>query len=467
MALSLSFLLLLFIQLPSFVSAAPWIVTADYQEVVYTRTYYYDEETLTNTQIEQITPTATSLPQALSTITSTGTSGYYDEDVTIIQRLYPTGVGSYNDDDYGYGYGDDDDEYHTTIFVVNITYTAPTGCSSQWTQTTTAEVDPPSEVEDLLPRTAVATSISVDNSQPFQPTSYTIDIVYVDPTQLPSRSLASLSLYNRPTSLYTGAGCTYTGSDSADADSGSSGYYNGNGYGYGSGYYYGDDDDNWFTDPYYLGISYLAITLITLFGWIGLFLIFGFIEAWVRFRRLMMGWQTRRGLPFCWSLTLLPISLLLLCFWRKGYRARSQADGEVLKKRWNAMGFGTKLRLFFVWGFRFKYPPMLGPAPARVKTSKQPEKNPGPRLLESTPTPSVAPQSRQGSSDAPAAAAATTTDPEMAEVSPATAPVAHQPEEVATTAPAAHQSEEATAAAPTASGALPSPHHDEEAGRAN
>ncbi|PWY73587.1 hypothetical protein BO70DRAFT_364480 [Aspergillus heteromorphus CBS 117.55] len=453
MALPRSFLLflslLLLTQLSSFVSAAPWIVTADYEEAVYTETYAY--ETLTDTQIEQITPTATSMPQAISTITSTGTSGYYDEDVTIIQKLYPTGVGSnVYDDNYGYGDGygyGDEDEYQSTMFAVNLTYTAPTGCSSQWTQTTAVEVIPPAEVQDLLPRTAVATSISVDSSEPFQPTTYTIDIVYVDPTQIPSSSLESMSRYNRPTSLYSGSGCAYTGTGGSEYNYG---YYN---YGYDDGY------GNWFTDSYWIGISPLALTLILSIGWIGLFLICGFIEAWVRFRRLMMGWQTRRGLPVCWALTIMPITLLLLCFFRKGYRARSQADGEILKKRWKAMGFGTKLRLFFVWGFRFKYPPMLGPAPARVKTSKQPEKNPGPRLLEESPVPSEAPQSRDGSTAAPAdlpavatasaASAASTADPEMA-----------------TTSPAPVENEEPQAQAAAASGALPH-HQDEESGRPN
>ncbi|OOF96895.1 hypothetical protein ASPCADRAFT_207009 [Aspergillus carbonarius ITEM 5010] len=474
MALSLSFLLipsLVFLaQLPSFVSAAPWIVTEDFQEVVTTRTYYY--ETITTTLIEQITPTATSIPEAISTSTSTGTSNYdyyyYDnsKDVTIVQQLYPTGVGSVVDEyDDGYGYYDDDDDdaYHSTVFAVNITYTAPTGCSSQWTRTSAVSVTPPSKVQDLLPRTAVATSFSVDSSRPFQPTTYTIDIVYVDPTQVPSSSLSSLSLYNRPTSLYTGAGCVYTGPSGGSSNYGDYGYptYGSDG-GYGNYDWGGYGEESWFLDSYPMGISPLALTLILSIGWIGLFLILGFIEAWVRFRRLMLGWQTRRGLPVCWSLTIIPITLLLLCFFRKGYRARSQADGEVLAKRWKAMSIWTKLRLFFVWGFRFKYPPMLGPAPARVKTSKQPEKHPGPRLLEPSPTPSVAPQSRQGSSSAPAAAA----DPEMATVSPATvAQPQQQPQDQAQDHAQDH-AQVTDVAAPTATGALPPP-HDSETGRAN
>ena len=428
MAPSHSFMLFLsvvFTHLCSFVFAVPWVVTDYYEQAVVTEDYYYTSRVITT--IQQISPTATSLPEAASTITSIGT-GYYGEDATVIQKLYPTGVGKPTYDyDYPSYYNND---YHYTIFKVYLTYSAPTGCATQWTQTTAVPVNPPRVLEDLLPRTAMETSVSVDSSQPFQPTTYTYDVVYVDPTQVPSSTLASLSYYNRPTSLYTGAQCYYTSTDSPS--------YNGGYYGY-------DDDYNWFLDDYWMGISPLALTLILTLGWIGLFLILGFIEAFVRFRRLMTGWQTRRGLPVCWSLTVIPISLLLLCFFRKGYRARSQADSEILKKRWAAMGFWTKLRLFFVWGFRFKYPPMLGPAPARVKTSKQPGKNPGPRLLTPSPSQSVAPGSRQGST-----AARSTADLEMAEVSPE---------------PSQHPSQP-VALPSTASGALP-PHQDDQIGRAH
>ncbi|RAQ48679.1 hypothetical protein AFGD_010799 [Aspergillus flavus] len=422
------FLSVIFTHLCSLVVAVPWVVTDYYEQAVVTEAYYYGSEVITT--IQEVSPTATSLPEAVSTITSIGT-GYYGGDATVIQKLYPTGVGESLDDYDRYPYYRDNSHY--TIFKVYLTYSAPTGCATQWTQTTAVPVSPPVVVQNLLPRTATETSISVDSSQPFQPTTYTYDVVYVDPTQVPSSSLDSLSYYNRPTSLYTGAQCYYTSTEGSYSRSSYGGYY---------GY---DDDYNWFLDDYYMGISPLALTLILTIGWIGLFLILGFIEAFVRFRRLMTGWQTRRGLPVCWSLTVIPISLLLLCFFRKGYRARSQADAEILKKRWDAMGFWTKLRLFFVWGFRFKYPPMLGPAPARVKTSKQPGKNPGPRLLTPSPSQSVAPDSRQGSTAGRSAG-----DLEMAEASPE----------------ALQHPSQAAVPPSTASGALP-PHQDDHIGRAH
>lgn len=400
----------------SLVNAAPWIVTEAYEEIVATLPAYYDHSI--QTRIQEITPTVTSLPEALSTatvVTSDYPYAYASNDITIIQELYPTGVGRPAEDDYyeeeygnanpSYRYYSHGADNHVTVYKVNLTYTAPTGCSTDWTRTTAASVFPPQQVEDLLPRTAVETSLSVDSSLPFQPVTHTYDVVFVDPTQVPSSSLSELRYSHRPTAMYTG---------SASCD-----YYDGNDrYTYSDPYDY-DENDNWYTDSYWMGISPLALTLIILFGWIGLLLILGFIEAFVRFRRLMTGWQTRRGLPVFWAFTVMPITFIILCFFfKKGYRARSNADAEILRRRWKAMSVWTKLRLFFVWGFRYKYPPMLGPAPALVKASKRPQDNPGPRLLTPSDQGSIAEGLREGSQPRDVPSASGGADPEMAQVQP-------------------------------------------------
>lgn len=359
------FLTLVLTYCSSLVSTAPWIVTEYYEEIpISSHRAYWESTWEVTTSIEEITPTVTSLPEAISTITSVGSS--YSSDVTVIQQLYASGVGTPVYNDY-YGYEDYD---HITIYVVNLTYSAPTGCSTQWTTTAAATVSPPSAVGDLLPRTAVSTSLSVDSSEPFSPTTYTYDYVWVDPTQIPRSSLGCLSDEFYPSTLYEGSGCHYKGNGC---------YYTGNYDGY---YGYGGP---WYNDAYGFGISPLAIMLICILGWVGLFFILGIIEAWVRFRRLMTGWQTRRGLPVCWAFMVLPITLLFLCCFRKGYRARNAADAAFLQQKWNDMSFWKKLRLFFVWGFRYRYPSMLGPAPARVKVSKRPGKDAGPPLLNTTP----------------------------------------------------------------------------------
>lgn len=81
------------------VLAAPWIVTEDFEKVVITNHPYYwmstDAEVITS--IESISPTATVMPDVLSTITSTG-SGYYVSDITVVEELYPTGAGVPVDD---------------------------------------------------------------------------------------------------------------------------------------------------------------------------------------------------------------------------------------------------------------------------------------------------------------------------------------------------------------------------------
>ncbi|KAJ5885352.1 hypothetical protein N7495_009862 [Penicillium taxi] len=404
-------LVLTFSLLPSTL-AAPWIVTGYYEEVtstVYDYYYYYETSTPEVTRIiEAIIPTATPLPAAVSTVV---VNPYSNTDITIVEKLYPTGAGKVQVYSYDYDY-----DNVVTVWVVNMTFSAPTGCSTAWTTTTAATVYPSETIKSLLPKTAVSTSLSVDTRIAFQPTTYTYDYIFVDPTQIPSSSLAALSNYNYPSDLYTGNGCYYT-SVASNYGTDEDGSYTTGTYGNSNYYSYGDDDYNWFISSYW-GISLLAITLITLLGWIGVMLIAGFIEAWIRFRRLMTGWQTRRGLPVFWSLTLLPLSLFLLFAFKKGYRARSAEDAEVLRQKWKEMSFWTKLRLFFVWGFRFKYPPMLGEAPPRVEASKRPQKNPRaavPNAEQPLVSGATAQQSRPGSADR-AVPAVETRDPEMGEV---------------------------------------------------
>lgn len=357
----------------SLVRAAPWIVTDYWEEeriTSYQYDYYYSSRVApyVTTVNQEVHPTGTSLPEAVSTYTNVEETGYYAGDVTVVNKLYTATIGTAA---YNLAYGDDDySALETTIYVVNLTYTAPTGCSTQWTTTTYATVTPPSSIEALLPRTATSTSLSVDKtSSPFSPTTYTYVYVWVEPTQVPSTSLACLSDESRPTALYSGSKCQYTGSDIC-------------------GYYYGGNDDGyeeWYNDSSWWGISPLALILVCILGWVGLFFILGIIEAWVRFQRLMTGWQTRRGFPLFWAFMLLPVSLFCLCCFRKGYRSRNAGDAAFLQQKWRDTSAWKKVKLFIVWGFRFKYPDVLGPAPMRVKQSKRPGKNAGPPLLNVSP----------------------------------------------------------------------------------
>ncbi|GIK05104.1 hypothetical protein Aspvir_009203 [Aspergillus viridinutans] len=341
--------------------AAPWIVTKVYEQDV--STYDYGYKTTTRTRIDEITPTASPMPAALSTKTYI-TSDSYDDAVTIVQVLYPSGAGI--ESTYNYR-----DSNIITQYYVNMVYTAPTSCSSQWTLTTAVPVYVPNAIEDALLATSMSTSYSVDDSQPFQPTTYTNALAFIDPTQVPASSLSRLSNSYKPYTMYQEYGCY----DSSSSSSSSSSYYG------------GSDGGNWLYDSSYYGvISPLGILLISLLGWFGVWFIIGLIENWFQFRRLMRGWQARRGFPISWCMLAPIVSCLLLLFCRKGFQARTSEEAQVLKEKWQQMGSWRKVGLWLRWGFGFSYPPMLGPAPVKVgRPSKRPVAATAPLLIESPP----------------------------------------------------------------------------------
>ncbi|KAJ5241867.1 uncharacterized protein N7469_000194 [Penicillium citrinum] len=375
-------LLTLAISSPAYAAPAPWLITQANQEVPVTVYDYYT--TIITTTIEPIIPTVTSLPEALSTVTQVNT--IYD--VTAVQKLYPSGVGTVADFNEAYYVTD---AHKSTVFVVDLTYTAPTGCSSSWTTTTAATLVVNPTVEALLPKTKTKTSYSTNTELAFRPTTYTYESIWVDPTQIPTSSMDLLRDEYRPRSLYTGGGCYYTstyneasnyypttytsGSTSDTSDTSNSDYpYHG---------YYWYNVDDWY--EYYYGISLLGIILASVLSWVGFWFLLGILESWVRFRRLMLGWQTRRGLPVCWCLIALPISLFCLFAFKKGFRARNPSDAAILKQRWDKMSAWRKFKLFVIWGFRFQYPDVLGPPPPKVKVSKKPGTEAGPPLLQESP----------------------------------------------------------------------------------
>ncbi|KAH1489935.1 hypothetical protein KXX42_000736 [Aspergillus fumigatus] len=330
--------------------AAPWIVTKVYEQDVYTEDYGY--RTTTRTLIDEITPTASPMPAALSTATHV-TSDSYDDAVTVVQVLYPSGAGI----ESTYKYYNYQDSNIITQYFVDMVLTAPTSCSSQWTVTTAVPVYVPNAIEDALLATSMSTSYSVDDRQPFQPTTYTRALAFIDPTQLPASSLNRLSNSYQHT-IYREYGCY-----DSSADSGSS-----------YSYYDGSDGGSWLYDRYYYGvISPLGILLACILGWFGVWLIVGLIESWFQFQRLMRGWQARRGFPISWCMLAPIVSCLLLLFCRKGFQARTFEEAQVLQEKWQHMVFWRKVGLWLRWGFGFSYPPMLGPAPVKVgRPSKRP-----------------------------------------------------------------------------------------------
>ncbi|KAH8694533.1 hypothetical protein BGZ61DRAFT_452058 [Ilyonectria robusta] len=335
--------------------ASQWTVTSYYAVVETTSTYStYTEDWAVDTY----TQTITLKPSAVEDFSVSATSTYVSEDtyydVKIVEVYYdPTDVDSsdivptstYNSDDYTYTY------YYQEVF-----YTAPASCETAFTVQTYVDVYIPSEVRDQITPSSVTTyTSSYDDGG-----KYTMVQAFLSEGEV---SLSSATTKDFIQSYYLDdcINPTATGSDR----------YNGD-YGYGDD---NDDDD----DSSSSGGGY-GYTVCSLYGygctslqtWIiiiasvlpGLFVL-GFIESFFWFRRMMLGKAALRFGTICWVL----LTLLVLCFTRHS-PARNKADAPALREQWNAMSIGTRIKLWFRWGFRHAYPiELLGPDP---KTFKDP-----------------------------------------------------------------------------------------------
>lgn len=374
-------LLFLFSFLCSFAAAAPWIVTEYYEEIVTVVTDYYEgytEAAATYTDILTVSSPTGLAPLSTATITNSADSEYGDEygssdPATIVQVLYPyqsvAAVPTTTVDPYSYGY--EDSAY--TNYVVALAFTAPAECSSSWTYTTAVAVYPPVAIKP----TSVSTSFYTDNSEPFRPTTVTEMYAYVDPTQVPASSLSLLSeSYSPYPSCYNPEP---TGSSSSSSSSSPS-PYSPSSESSDCEYYY-CSEGSWINDSSFYGISPLAIILITVLGWTFVIFIAGLFENYFYFQRLMKGWQARRGLPITWWFWIFPVSwLVFLGFSRKGFQARTVEDAQILREKWEEMGFWKRKGLWLRHGFGTGYPSMIllgGPAPPRVgrPSSKNPVAN--------------------------------------------------------------------------------------------
>lgn len=362
---SRSLFLLSFLSFLCFAAAAPWIVTEYYEEIVTVYSDIYDNSRATVTNIQAIaSATGVALSTATLTNSEAGAYGYEYDTVTEVQILYPSGAAiptsASSFSSYAYdGY----EESQYTSYVVALTFTAPAECTSSWAYTTAVPVYPPIPVKPTL----ASTSLYTDNSEPFRPSTMTAVYAYVDPTQVPASSLSALS------ESYSPYGCYYP-EPTASSSSSSSPLSSGSGSGSSSGTTYCDiydcNESSWINDTSVYGISPLAIILITVLGWTFVIFVAGLFENYFHFQRLMKGWQARRGLPITWWFWIFPVSCLVcLGFSRKGFQARTVEDAQVLRERWEEMGFWKKKRLWLRHGFSTGYPSMLllgGSAPPRV-----------------------------------------------------------------------------------------------------
>ncbi|TGO56149.1 hypothetical protein BOTNAR_0229g00150 [Botryotinia narcissicola] len=350
---------------PILAAPAPYIVTSYVELSVYT---HLEAETLSGTtysaEVETITrgvvPNATPVANAIETLTDTSAYAH----ITIIEVVLTPGSGSRPTSTYDY--------YATTTtlqtsFVVPITYTPYpkcTGTAQNWTYVTTVPISVPTIVASIISPSVLTTSVSRYTYYDDSVSAATFVNAVLNPTDVAADTLASASANYEPysmsycytptttcTTILSTASCTptwvYPGYDSTLGSGDSSSYY-----------------DSYTCDVYWCGDRAILMIIICVpVGWVVLWLLVGLFESWLSFKGIMLGLNRKRGVPYAWCCIL----MLFLCCTGPTYRAKSAEEQERLKAQWNEMGAGKKLALWFKWGFRWKYPDMLGEEPEKNK----------------------------------------------------------------------------------------------------
>jgi hypothetical protein len=329
-----------------FVLAAPYIVTNYVELSIYTDAGYtesdYTQPPTTETETYLVTPATTSFSPL-----QTFTADTEYSDLTIIDVVLPTGVGNEISVDLS---------GLATSYVVPITYLPSATCSQNWTFTTQVPVYVPSQIS--LSAVSLSTSVTTDTYVYYdlKPTPTTNIIAILNPTDVDTGDLASASSYNEPYGLsYCYTPTTYCTTIAASStctptfvyDS-SSNYEGG---------YYGDDP----YDSYYWQVILIAVLVPV--SWILIWLMVGLWESWLSFKGVMLGLHRKRGLPYAWCC----VSIFFLCCVGPTYKAKSAEEQAELLEKWNAMKKREKFKLWMKWGFRWKYPDMLGDEPEFAK----------------------------------------------------------------------------------------------------
>ncbi|KAH6719747.1 hypothetical protein BKA61DRAFT_593427 [Leptodontidium sp. MPI-SDFR-AT-0119] len=338
------------------VSAAPYIVTSYVVLSVYTEsafTYLRGSTTIPESVYTYTSNVAK--PTAAVSVLSTLTESAAYADVTVVYEVLESGspVSRTPASDYLTG-------VYTSYFIP-ITYSAASTCSGQdWTFSTNVPV--------TLPAIITPTPVTATTSTTTYPYGYynepqqTYVVAILNATDVDADEVAYASSLYEPSSMAycytptttcstpTGSAAKCTATWVYDTSSSSSGS--------GSGYYYGD----YHSDRYWLTPLILICVLVPV-GWFLLWLIIGLLESWMSFKGLMLGQHRKRGLPYAWCC----ISIIFLCWTGPTYKAKSPEEQAVLLERWKEMKKGEKFKLWMKWGFRWKYPTMLGEEPEIAK----------------------------------------------------------------------------------------------------
>ncbi len=322
------------------------------------RTYTYTD---TLTVKPNVTPTAT--PYSSTTYTYT-----YDDlevvrlfvsaDAVASSDLLPTTTSTRTS---GEGYA-------ITNYVIPVTWTAPTSCPTPFTVTSVTIVDIPYQVTAHISGITTQTSLYVPNTR--TPSTNTYVTILLDPTAIPATEIGN------PTSNYY---YTYYVANCRNPTATGSAYY-GPTYTSSSGGYRsggGDDSDDYTVCSVMTGCVALATWIIVVATILPCIFLIGFVESYCWFRRMMLGKSALRLGTVCWCC----LSLWFILLTRKSH-ARSKEDQVLLKQYWATLGAGTRIKLWFKWGFRHRYPvellgnpdgsPVVVAAPAGVNGNGAP-----------------------------------------------------------------------------------------------
>jgi len=335
------------------VSAAPYIVTSYVVLSVYTESAYtYYGGRSTEPESYRTYTDGVAKPTASVSVLSTMTESAAYADVTIVYEVLESGS------PVSRTYASNDLSAVYTSYVVPITYSADSTCSGQsWTLSTNVPVTLPAIITPT-PVTAITSTTTYPYGYYKEP-QQTYVVAVLNATDVDASQVASASSYYAPSYMeycYTPTTTCSTPTGTA-AQCKTTFVYDSSSSSSGSRYY-----DDYYSDHYWLTPLILICVLVPV-GWFLLWLIVGLLESWMSFKGLMLGQHRKRGLPYAWCC----ISIIFLCWTGPTYKAKSPEEQAVLLERWKEMKKGEKFKLWMKWGFRWKYPTMLGEEPEIAK----------------------------------------------------------------------------------------------------
>ncbi|KAL2179515.1 uncharacterized protein P884DRAFT_256785 [Thermothelomyces heterothallicus CBS 202.75] len=292
--------------------------------------YYY-----TDTDLRTVKPTVT--PTAKPVSTSTWTYTY--NDVEIVSVFLTDGVG---ESDLVPTTTTDDNLY--TDFAVMVTWTAPSSCPTPFTVVSDAYVYIPYDVRPYLEAESTATTVYTD----YEDSVHTYLTKYIDPTAVPPTARPTAQTTDYEYSYYIKNCRNPTATDPSEYygptyTAGSGGSRGGSG-SYGGG----DRDSTWCSTYTGCVVAAWVIAVATVLPTIFLL---GFVESYLWFRRMMLGKPALRLGTICWCC----LSLWFILLTRRS-PGRSPEDQVLLRQYWDTLGAGTRIKLWFKHGFRWRYP---------------------------------------------------------------------------------------------------------------